>query len=124
MIQDLMNRVHEIEAPEDSSPSGMFWVFVERFCTRNPARAKDEILNGRPWTENEHTWFTTQWLLDFLFKYHVKGATEINVAAWLTECKTTKKERWEVRGKRVEVWGVPAYKDLEPRQDAPAGPVF
>lgn len=113
MIQDLMSRVVDIEAPEDSSPEGMFWEFLNQFCTvRGQARANDEVINGRPWNERGYTWFRMHSLSAFLERNHFKDFPSQKITSALKK-RGALHEEWTLRGKIYSVWGVPQFRTPE-----------
>ena len=58
VIQNLLDNVTIIEVPKDASIEGQFQDLLEAFCTdRAQAQTKEEILLGKPYTEDNKTFF-------------------------------------------------------------------
>lgn len=72
-VQQLLSTCTKLTAPDDSSVEGQFWELFEGFCTgRAQARGQEEILLGKPWTENGRTYFRLQDLMAYLQRKQFK----------------------------------------------------
>ncbi len=66
IIQQLLDSVSIIEVSQDVSIQGQFMELLESFCTeRAQAQSRDEILLGKPWTEEGKTYFRLKDLIDY-----------------------------------------------------------
>ena len=99
-----------IQAPEDASPSGQLAYMFEQFCTtRSQARLKDELLLGKPWTEDGRTYFRSSDFKAFLVeqKFSDMRIHEIYVA--LLDKHEMSKKQFKLKGKCVRCWSVPEF---------------
>lgn len=66
-VEHALESLTVVEAPKDASPEGQFWEMLEKFCTRRAqALTIDEIVLGKPFTNDGRTYFKMQDLLSFL----------------------------------------------------------
>ena len=108
MTADLMKRAVEVEIPEDSTTSGIFWGHLAQYCTRGQATSKDGMINGmRSLTERGRTWFRVGDLIAFLNRRHF-NITSAEIVAIL-KSKEAVHEMWNIRGVEYGVWGVPEF---------------
>lgn len=116
-IQELLMDVQEIEAPaEAASVEGQFWELVEAFCvSRVQANTSEEILLGKPWTNDGKHHFRTQDLAAFLKR---KGFTDFKLLAITKALKMRKKSDGTVLvnsdyitcgGRKYHVWILPEF---------------
>ncbi len=109
MVQELMGKVFVIEAPTDASPKGLLLEYLERFCTgRAQARARDEILLGKPWTEKGKHYFR---LLDFMAYLERNRFKEFKTNKICSAFKDIGGDHdlINVKGKSCNVWHVPEF---------------
>jgi hypothetical protein len=114
--------------PEDASPEGQFWEVLEQFCAgRAQAHMRDEILLGKPWTDNGRTYFRLGDLLKFLHRIKFSYLTMQRIAA-VMKSRGGQPERITIQGKVVRAWSVPSFKPLSgdkwplPAEVTQAGP--
>lgn len=109
MIQILLESVTIIEAPADASPKGLFFEYVERFCTsRAQAREKDEILLGKPWTHKNNHYFRIADLMSYLERIRFKDYKVNKICSILQE-RGGKSVFFNLKGKGLHVWEIPAF---------------
>ena len=108
LIKDLLGKAEEIPAPEDAGLRGEFLSMVERFCTeRAGARSPEEMLTGKPFTENNQTYFRSMDLLEWLRK---KKFTVDSRKAWNTLREIGAKVKpFKIKGKFFRAWSIPAF---------------
>jgi hypothetical protein len=53
LINRLLEKVVEIEAPEDAGPEGQFKSHLEDFCNEGFAATRDDITVGKVWWDDE-----------------------------------------------------------------------
>lgn len=121
IIQEKMDTVLEMEAPEDTSPGGRLWVHMEHFCTREPADKKDDVTSGQIYNESGFTWFRFLKFKDFLERAHFKDLEDHEIFAELRE-RGAKTTTWKLSNKLVRVWGVPKFQETEMRPEDSSGP--
>tara|TARA_R100000655_G_scaffold19085_3_gene40049 strand:+ start:853 stop:2388 length:1536 start_codon:yes stop_codon:yes gene_type:complete len=115
LIDTLLNDATRISVPDELTHRGLFIELVESFCTsRISAHSPEELLTGKPWTEEGLTYFKLSSLQDFLkrngFTHYTRGQIterlkEMNegVEADKTYRFKDNQDRW----KSVRVWFVP-----------------
>lgn len=127
LIDALLKRVEEVDAPTDAGPEGQFWHYLEMFCTsRVQARAKEEILMGKPWPDEEHgrVYFRGPDLMKFLEQQKFRELTERQIWAIMRRMNGDH-QQMRLKGKTITVWSVPLFdqqtEDFEVRrvQDEP-----
>ena len=121
-INQLMSQATVIEVDELLTYKGQFKELVEMYCTsRIRARAPEELLIGKPWSENDMTYFTMKGLQDFLkqrgFTYFTRGQVqerlkELNDGQ---NCNGKYFFKDDDSGKQVQirVWWVPEFDEEE-----------
>ena len=118
-IQQLLDSVSIIEVPQDVSVQGQFMELLEAFCTeRAQAQNRDEILLGKPWTEEGKTYFRLKDLLDYFNRQQFREYGRNHIAARLRELGGSH-HFFHVKGKGVTVWFIPEYSLQEGSFDLP-----
>jgi len=105
LVQPLLDNVEEILAPEDAGALGEVMGMVETFCNTRPAKLKDEILQGKVWTDEDAAYFRSSDLKKYLQRERMfVGPRELwNMLERTGAChsKTT------IKGKTIRVWSIP-----------------
>ncbi len=108
--------VTEEDAPEDLTLLGQFRELVADFCTsRAQANSREEILLGKPWTNDGLTWFRVKDLTAHLDrrKYKVELAKLADQLKAIGAKNTKTSTR--IKGKPERLWSVPEFaKQTEP----------
>ena len=105
------------EAPEDTSNEGRFMDLLEEFCTHvQSAMDREEILMGRPWTNDEEnmTYFRMKDLEAFLVRNRFVCMTTPKIAQRLRTMNGSP-QAITIKGRTLRLWRVPAFQ----KQDAP-----
>ena len=119
IIQQLLDAVSVIEVPKDVSVEGQFHELLESFCTeRAQAQSRDELLLGKPWSEEGNTYFRLKDLLDYFSRQQFRDYGRNNIAARLREMGGGH-HFFHVKGKGVTVWYIPEYANQESSFDLP-----
>jgi hypothetical protein len=110
LIQHLMNSGMEIiEVSSDASVEGQFMELLESFCTDlAQASVKDEILLGKPWTNESTTYFRLKDLKEYLIKHRFTDM-EINQIASRLRDIGARNKFWNIKKRGVNVWSIPAF---------------
>jgi len=108
LVNKLLETCQEVEVPDDAGVCGQFLGHFEDFLlARAQAREKDELLRGKPWT-NEHgiTYFRSKDLMHYLETKRFRGYTSRE--AWNTLSRTNKMRHCthSVKGVKVRTWGI------------------
>ena len=112
-IERLFINLIKIPVSDDGSVAGQFEAFLQEFCTdRAQAQNRDELLLRKPWTENGITWFRLKDLLDYLTR---NKFTHYNTGQLVQALRRLdgKSEKYNLKGRTVRVWGVPAYQQQD-----------
>jgi hypothetical protein len=109
IIATLLENVTIVEVPEDASPMGLFYEYLERFCTsKAQARVKDELLLGKPYTENGRHYFRLLDLISFLERNHFKDFKINKITSMIQEIDG-KHHFFKLKEKGVNVWSIPVF---------------
>jgi hypothetical protein len=108
-VQHAMDTVTTVEAPADASPEGMFWDYVEKFCTsRAQAMSLDEIVLGKPYTGEGRTFFRMQDLLSYLNMHKFFDFRGPKIASLLNDAHAEHGFK-NLKGRGVNFWSIPAF---------------
>jgi len=110
LIQHLMdNGMEIIEVGSDASIEGQFMELLESFCTDlAQASVKEEILLGKPWTEEGVSYFRLKDLKDYLNKHRFTEMDTNKIAARLRDIGADH-HFWNIRKRGMNVWAIPAF---------------
>jgi len=114
LVRGLLEKVEEVDAPQDASSVGQFMFLVEQFCTeRPPARDKEELLLGKPYADESYLYFRSPDMLAYMEKRKLRISAK---DAWniLRDLKA-KTKQFKVKGRCVRCWGIPSVE----KQNAP-----
>lgn len=112
LVQHLLDNLHSIDVPEDASAKGLFWSYVEQFCTaRAQAKSKDEVLLGKPFKDEEDSrhYFRAADLIAFLDRHHFREFKTHQITSMLRD-KGAEHRFHNVKGKGVNLWSLPEFK--------------
>lgn len=113
LLQDMLDTVETIEAPEDASPEGQFYCKLRSFCLeRATAHSEDEILQNKPWTDEGRTYFRSSDLMTFLSnqKFYDFKAPRIYT---LIRDMDGKKHIKTLKGRTTRLWSIPEYENKQ-----------
>ena len=119
LIEKLTETMEEVEAPNDAGPEGQFLHHVEQFCTgRAQARSKDELLQGKPWTEEGRTYFRSSDLIRYLDQQHFKAFKQREM--WtIVQRHVGMSHSFKLKGKQVQCWSLPEFEQQKEDYDVP-----
>lgn len=113
IIQGLLETVTVIEMPVELTPSGMLRKHLEDFCTgRAQANTRDEILAGKPWTDNGFHYFRMSDFMDYLDRRKFREVEMAHIGMWLREWKA-EKGFLKLKGKGVTITKLPAFTNTQ-----------
>ncbi len=119
IIQNLLENVTIIEVPETATPIGLFYEYLEKFCTsRAQGRSRDELLLGKPFTEDGRHYFRLIDLMAFLERNRFKDFKVNKITSMIQEIEG-KHNFFRVKDKGVNVWSVPEFKYVAREFDTP-----
>jgi hypothetical protein len=118
----LLQKITTITAADDGSVAGQFEAFLQEFCTdRAQALNRNELLLRKPWTEDGKTYFRLKDLQDYLTR---NKFTHYNLGQIISRLRSIQDKnlktgkalddedrymRYNIKGRTVRVWWVPAY---------------
>ena len=98
----------EVEAPSDAGASGDLMFHLDQFCTVLPqAETREELLTGRPLTEDGWTHFRSSDFKRYLDSQHYRAITHTRLWATLRKLADVKARQLSVDGRQVGVWAIP-----------------
>ena len=110
LVSDRLANVELIEAPKEASPEGRFLWHLEQFCVISaPARAKEELLLGKPWTEEGRTYFRSEDLMRYLGQHHFRDVTPRKAWSLLRSSAGAKHQQFQLKGRCVQCWSIPEF---------------
>jgi len=115
LVDGLLSGATRIPVPEELTQKGLFIELLETFCTsRIQAHSPEELLTGKPWTEDGLTYFKLSSLQDYLKRNNFTLYTRGQITERLKEMnkgsasdKTYRFRDNNERWKSVRVWCVP-----------------
>jgi hypothetical protein len=95
--------------PEDASPEGQFWEYLEQFCNgRAQAYSREELMSGKPFTEDGKTYFRLGNLMSYLNRVKFNHLTMQRLTA-VMKSRGGQPGKITVQGKETRIWWVPAF---------------
>jgi hypothetical protein len=124
-VNKILQNAKEIEAPEDSGAGGELLYHLRQFCTVYPqAETRDEIIIGKPFTEEGRTFFRSADFKRYLESQHYRAMTGAKLYAYLRRYGLQHHAQFWAAGRNITVWSVEAYEKIsisvrarEPAQD-------
>lgn len=116
LLKEMVETQAITEAPDDTSADGRFFDLLEEFCTHlQTALDREEILMGRPWTNEEErlTYFRIKDLENFLIRNRLMIST-VKIAQRLRDIQGSP-HSITIKNRTVRTWRIPSYN----KQDAP-----
>ena len=115
LVDNLLDTATRIPVPEELTHKGQFIELMEMFCTsRIRAHAPEELLTGKPWTEEGYTYFKLSALQEFLKRSGFVHYTRGQITERIKEMNAGETADKEYRFKddkdtwrKVRVWFVP-----------------
>jgi|TARA_R110001583_G_scaffold18147_1_gene72626 hypothetical protein len=110
LVQQLLeNGLEIIDVSEDASIQGQFNELLESFCTDiAQASTREEMLLGKPWTNENKTHFRIRDLMDYLQRHRFMDMKTNQVAAKLKDMGA-EHIFFNIRGRGVNAWSIPAF---------------
>lgn len=108
MNELLEEKIIEVMAP-DAGPEGQLMTLVEYFCTgKIQARAKEELLLGKPWTDEHRTYFCSKDLFKFLTQQGFRAYKEKELYPIFRRYGLMH-HKFNIKGKCIGAWSLPEY---------------
>lgn len=108
-VNQVLRNSQEVAAPDDASVGGELAYLLKQFCTvYAQAETREEILTGKPYTEEGETYFRAADFKKFLDLQHFRGLAGPKLYAELRGLGLQHKQFW-VADQNLTVWVVKAY---------------
>lgn len=119
LVNSKLENVEIITPPQDSSIEGRFLSYLDQYLSTTAlARSIDELLQGKPWTEDGIQYFRSNDLLDYLDRQHFRGVNQRK--AWdILRRSGAQHKQFHIKGRCVQVWGVKEYARQTEPHDVP-----
>jgi len=121
LLKEMVESEQITEASEDTSLTGRFNDLLEEFCTHvQQAMDRDEILMGRPWTNDEEakTYFRMKDLEAFLTRNNFKGMTAPKMAQRIRDMGGEPISMF-LKNRAVRCWRLPRFNSQDSPFDTP-----
>ena len=113
LVQALLEEVTIIEVPEEVGLTGQFKDLLEDFCTNiGEALTKEEILLGKPFTDNTKTYFRLGDLQNYLHKHNFRNFGRNKIVSSLKDLGA-KYTSFIIKDRFTRVWEIPEFKKEE-----------
>jgi len=110
LVQERLDDAEIIAAPEEASPEGRFMWHLEQFCVISaPARVREEMLLGKPWTENGRHYFRSEDLMRYLLQHNFRDLTPRKAWSLLRSKVGAKHEQFSLKNRCCQCWSIPEY---------------
>ena len=126
VVNDLLEHATELEVPPELTTEGQFLELLEDFCTsRIRALAPEEIKMGKPWTNNDKTYFSMAGLMEYLKRREFTALTRTQIQEKIKKLHSSKESHTEILSVRkmdgarttLRAWVVPAFGVTELKTD-------
>lgn len=112
-VNRLLQSAQEVEAPPDADARGELRWYLQQFCTVYPqAELREELLAGKPFTEDGMTHFRAADFKRFLDSQHFRAFSGAKLFAQLRDFGVQHKQYW-VGDQNLHVWCVQAFERNE-----------
>jgi hypothetical protein len=117
-INKILQAATAVEAPPDASAGGELGYHLRQFCTVYPqAETREELLVGKPFTEEGYTMFRAADFKRYLDAQHFRALAGPKLYAELRHLGLMHKQLW-VAGQNVLVWAAEKY-EKPPEEQIP-----
>lgn len=107
-LNELLPTADLVPLPEDASPLGQLWEYIEMFLTQQVmAQDKDQVMMGQPYREGDTVYFRSVDLFKYLDSRRIQYKSQQFVWDFLRR-RGGDKSFWNIGGKGVNVWHLPA----------------
>lgn len=121
LVKDALAKIETRDAPKDSSRDGQLMVHLKNFCTsRVKGRSLDELLMKKPYTDPDkgRAYFCSSDFIAYLQTQRFPNVTPHELWAVLQQ-HDVKAATFELKGRMVDAWSVPAFDEQTKEHDVP-----
>ena len=109
-INELLESADTYELAGDAGPEGQLWIHLENYCCgRVQARTQEELILGKPFTENGRVYFRSTEFTRYLDTNRFKDFKEREIYAILRR-RGADHHKFMIKGKCVGCWSIPEFK--------------
>lgn len=109
MVQTLLEKVIVVQVPQDASSVGQLMILLENFCTaRSQAKAKEEILIGKPWRDSGRHYFRMGDFLAYLDRQRFREF-KVHQIARLLKDRGASSVFMKINRRGTNLWSVPEF---------------
>lgn len=125
LINDRLNNVETVEAPDDAGPAGLFWHYLRQFVT-GPAQAntRDEILNGKVWYDDGRIYFRNADLMAYLDRQKFKQFDSRKIWTMIKDAMAARHHKFELKNVKTPVWSIEQFDEIDGDFDIPESEVL
>jgi hypothetical protein len=112
-MNDILAEAELHQLAPDAGPEGQLWIHIEDFCTnKSVARAKEELLIGKPWKDTGRIYFRSSDLMKYLDQQRYRAMKEKEV--WVSLKRNGAKHHdFTLKGKHVSCWSISQFIEQE-----------
>lgn len=93
----------------DAGPEGRMWIHLSEFCTgKSRARVRDEMLLGKPWHDEDRTYFRSTDFMKYLDQQRFRELESSEIVQAL-KTRGSKHHHFNLKGKHVTCWSIPSF---------------
>ena len=119
LMKEKAENAEEQEAPSDAGSKGQLINFLEDFCTGYAqAASRDEMILGKPWTNENRTYFRSADFQKFLQQQRFIGFDGRRLWNALRTIGAKHHQFFE-KGKNIQCWSIPAFAEQTEEFDVP-----
>jgi hypothetical protein len=112
-VGKLLEKVHVIEVPEESTPQGQLIELLEQFCTsKAQGQTRDDILTGKPWLDQGLHHFKLKNFKDFLKRQNFRELEDHKITSVIQE-RGGQAHTTTIKGKFTRYWTFPEFATLK-----------
>jgi hypothetical protein len=110
LVQARLADVEIIDAPKEASLDGRVLWHLEQFCVVSaPARVREEMLLGKPWTDSGRHYFRSEDLSRYLNQHGIKEITPRKLWALLRHNAGAQHEQFQIKGRCTQAWSIKEF---------------
>ena len=113
IVQKLLQDCNVVPVPREATPLGLLMQHLEEFCTsRVTGKTHDELLLGKPWTNNNKHYFRLKDFLKYLERQKFTEFKMNRIALYLRDMGG-EKHFFNVKGKGVNCYSIPEFTEKQ-----------
>jgi hypothetical protein len=119
IVRNLLDNLTVVEVPKEATPEGQLMQHLEEFCTsRVSGKTHEELLLGKPWTNNKFHYFRLKDFIGYLTRQKFTDVKINRIAMFLRDHKA-EKHFFNIKGKGCNCYAIPEFKQITSALDVP-----